>query len=311
MKKLVSVIAAAILLVATPAFAQQTGTTAPNFEGTLLSGEKFSLGDHIGKDLVVLNFFTTDCAPCREEIPGLNAFYAAHKDDHVVVLGVDAIENPEHTKAYAKAFGVAYPLLVDGGELSRALNVTGWPTTVAIGADGKILFWELNVIDVPVVLGALLKVNDRLVKEGKGTSVDDFSKAQTPPGNVIHVVPPAVKPVEGSEKSAQKNEIFDIKVAHETRGEMDVDIDYYYAGDHGTTRVYIDCDPHTADGGAPFGMRPAIAEVGRHTAHAPLSSYDGTPPGTVSTEITCSLASRLDSAQMATKTVPYKKAWGQ
>lgn len=302
---------AALVFHATVCCAQQTGQTAPDFDGTLVSGGKFNLADHIGKDTVVLTFFTTDCAPCREEIPGLNAFYEQHKKDHFVLLGVDVIENPEVTKSFVKQYQINFPVMDDSGELTKALGVTGYPTTIAIGVDGKIQFWNMNVIDVPVVLGSLLNVNTDLHQKGPGISREDFSTLQQPSGHVIHVVPPEVKPVAGSGDDKQKNEIFDIKVGQETPGEIDVDVDYYYAGDHGTTRVYIDCDPHTADGGAPFGMLPAIAEVGRHTAHAPLTSYSGTPAGTVSTTITCALASRLDSAEMATKTVEYKKAWGK
>lgn len=273
---------------------------APDFEGQLLSGESFVLADHIGKEMVVLNFFTTGCAPCREEMPALNKFYDAHKDK-VVVIGVDVIEGVPIVKAFVENMKITYPVLIDSGELTKRLNVTGYPTTVVIGLDGNIQFQVMNPIDVPGVLGPLLE------KQGAGVSREAFLKQQQ---GTIHVVPPEVKPVAGFENNA-KNEIFDIKVATDTPQQLEVDVDYYYSGDHGTTRVYIDCDPHTADGGAPFAMRPAVAEVGRHTARAPLMSYDGTPAGTVSTQIKCDMASRLDSAQLATKTVAHEKTWGK
>ncbi|TAL39249.1 MAG: TlpA family protein disulfide reductase [Alphaproteobacteria bacterium] len=285
-----------LLMFATPARAEQL---APDFEGKLLSGESFSLADHIGKDMVVLNFFTTSCAPCREEMPALSKFYDEHKDK-VVILGVDVIEGQHIVKAFVENMKISYPVIIDSGELTKRLNVVGYPTTIVIGADGTIQFNALNPIDPQSVLGPLL------AKQGAGISREKFMEGR----QTIHVVPPEVKPVAGSE-AAGKNEIFGITVASDTPQQLDVNVDYYYSGDHGTTRIFIDCDPHTADGGAPFAMRPAVAEVGRHTARAPMMSYDGTPSGTVSTVITCHMASRLDSAQLATKTVPHEKTWGK
>jgi thiol-disulfide isomerase/thioredoxin len=271
---------------------------APNFDGKLLSGEAFSLANHIGKKLVVLNFFTTSCSPCREEMPALSKFYDENKDQ-VVVLGVDVIEGQHVVKAFVESMKITYPIIIDGGELTKALNVTGYPTTIVIGLDGNVQFRVMNPIDVPGTLGPIVE------KQAAVISREEFLKRQP---ETIHVVTPEIKPAAGSE-NAGKNEIFGIMVASDTAKQLDVDVDYYYSGDHGTTRIYIDCDPHTEDGGAPFAMRPAIAEVGRHTARAPLMSYEGTPAGTISTVITCSMSSRLDSAQLATKTIDHKKTW--
>ncbi len=282
---------------------------APDFEGKLLSGDTFRIEDHIGKDVIVLNFFTTTCAPCRDEMPALDKFYAEHKKDGLALVGVDVVENPSLVKSFAAWMKISYPILLDGGALSSALRVNAYPTTVIIGVDGSIQYQAVNPIDVPVLLGAHLKVNQQLKKQDKAISKEDFVKKQG--ASLIKVDPPEIKPVAGSDKSAQKDEIFDIKVAHETPTEMDVDVDYYYSGDHGTQRVYIDCDPFTEKGESPFGMLPAIAQVGHFTAHAPLTAYDKTPPGVVSTKITCNLSSRLDSAQMATKTVKYEKTWSK
>lgn len=297
MKKFFSVwLVIAVLLCGTPAQAQ----LAPDFDGKLLSGEAFSLADHIGKKLVVLNFFTTSCAPCREEMPALSRYYDENKDQ-VVILGVAVIEGQHIVKNFVENMKITYPTIIDGGELTKALNVTGYPTTIVIGLDGNIQFRVMNPIDVSGTLGPLVE------RQSAVMSREDFLKRQQ---GTIHVVAPEVKPVAGSE-SAGKNEILSIKVASDTPQQLDVEVDYHYSGDHGTTRIFIDCDPHTEDGGAPFAMRPAVAEVGRHTARAPLMSYEGTPAGTVSTVITCHMSSRLDSARLATKTISYEKTWGK
>jgi thiol-disulfide isomerase/thioredoxin len=49
------------------------GHTAPDIELPLLEGGTFHLADHIGKQVIILNFFATWCQPCRAEIPSCGA----------------------------------------------------------------------------------------------------------------------------------------------------------------------------------------------------------------------------------------------
>jgi thiol-disulfide isomerase/thioredoxin len=294
---------------AQPAPQISIGGLAPDFGGATLADGPFRLADHIGRETVVLNFFTTDCGPCREEIPALSAFYAAHKSA-MAMLGVDAVETPAVVSAFAQRLGAKYPVTIDSGPLLKAYGVTGYPTTVVIGADGTVQYWNLNEIDVPGVLGPLLQKDAERRGKGEGLSRDEFLRKQEAAGlALISLAPPEVKPVAGA--GGQKDEIFGITVANETPRELDVEVDYYYSGSHGTTRVYVDCDPHLANGGAPFGMLPAALQVGRHKARAPLTAYSGTPAGAVSTTVKCVLASRLDGAQMAEKTANIRKEWGR
>jgi thiol-disulfide isomerase/thioredoxin len=92
-----------------------------------LQGRPRSLGEFQG-NVVVLNFWATWCAPCREEMPAFERLQAKWNGRGVQFVGVSAEEAPKVLE-FAKRLGVSYPLWVgadDVSELSRRLgNRTG------------------------------------------------------------------------------------------------------------------------------------------------------------------------------------------
>jgi thiol-disulfide isomerase/thioredoxin len=64
---------------------------APPVTATLLDGTRFSLAEHGGK-VVVINFWATWCAPCRAEMPALEAFYRKYRDSGLVILAISLDE---------------------------------------------------------------------------------------------------------------------------------------------------------------------------------------------------------------------------
>jgi peroxiredoxin len=70
--------------------------TAPDFELATLDGKKIRLSQYKGKT-VVLNFWTTTCQPCLEEMPSiaeLSKVLAARKDVVVLTVSTDATREP-------------------------------------------------------------------------------------------------------------------------------------------------------------------------------------------------------------------------
>ncbi|MCB5191016.1 TlpA family protein disulfide reductase [Methylobacillus arboreus] len=92
--------------------------------------------------LLVVNFWATWCAPCREEMPEL-AELAEEYAGKLAVLGI-SLDNAAKMQAFAQQSSMPYPLLaadMEGMALSNSLgNVQGVvPHTVIIGSDGKII----------------------------------------------------------------------------------------------------------------------------------------------------------------------------
>jgi thiol-disulfide isomerase/thioredoxin len=82
-----------------------------------LEGRPRSLGEFQGK-AVVLNFWATWCAPCREEMPAFERLQAKWRGRGVQFVGVSAEDAPR-VADFAKRLGVTYPLWVGGDEVSE------------------------------------------------------------------------------------------------------------------------------------------------------------------------------------------------
>jgi thiol-disulfide isomerase/thioredoxin len=96
-----------------------------------------SLTDFRGK-WVVLNFWATWCAPCREEMPSLDRLQAAMPELAVVPVatGRNAVEGIE--RFYAEAGVTLLPVLRDPkSDLARGMAVMGLPVTVILNPEGQ------------------------------------------------------------------------------------------------------------------------------------------------------------------------------
>lgn len=283
------------------------GQLAPNFGGEFLSGESFRLEDYIGKDMIILNFFTTYCGPCRIEIPELNHFYNERKGKNLQLIGIDIEENPRKVRSFVERMHTTFPVTVDNGALKNRLNINGFPVTVVIGVDGLIQYEKIGVVNIEQSIEPLYKANLALLKKKKQVSVDAFLARHKQEGNkFIEVTPPQVNPIPGYVFNPNKsNKIFDINVVLDNEEELHVEVDYYYDGSHGDKRNFIDCYIRSNDKSSAFGNRPATAPVGRHKVITPQFHRKGC----LTNEIECKLTSRFNSEWLASKTIPYKKRW--
>ena len=123
-------------------FAARSRPAAPAVRGKTLAGHPFRLRSYLG-NVVVINFWGSWCAPCREEAPALGALARHFRPDHVRFLGVDIMDNPASARAFMKTFGIGYPSLNDpSDEIALAFRSTvppaGIPTTLVIDRTGHI-----------------------------------------------------------------------------------------------------------------------------------------------------------------------------
>lgn len=123
----------------------------PDFDLPDLDGRRRGPDEWKGK-VLVLNFWATWCAPCREEIPLLMDLERRRPEVRVVGIALDTVDA---VRAFAKELGIGYPLLLDdvrGSTMRRYGNRLGaLPFTVITGPDGTVAFVRLGVLD-PVEL---------------------------------------------------------------------------------------------------------------------------------------------------------------
>lgn len=88
---------------------------------------------------VVLNFWASWCAPCRDEAPRFEASARAHRG-RVVFLGVDAQDLTSDARSFARKYGLNYVSVRDGGgAILSHYGVTGFPETYFLDSRGRIV----------------------------------------------------------------------------------------------------------------------------------------------------------------------------
>lgn len=123
------------------------GTIAARLDLPDVTGKPGSLADWHGK-LVLVNFWASWCAPCREEMPLLDRAQQRLAGRGLQVVGI-ASDDLTATRTFLGKHPVRYPILVDdpdsstngGRDVSLAYGNTRGvlPYTVLIGRDGRIL----------------------------------------------------------------------------------------------------------------------------------------------------------------------------
>lgn len=133
---------ASLALSCTPA-SGPTADMAPDFTVDLVSGERFQLSEHLGKKVVVIDFWTTFCNPCVGSLTHLNNLYAKNKDKGLVVIGIsmDPSDTAGNVPSFVRSHGWTMPMAHDVN--SRATDLYNKKTTapfqVLIGRDGRII----------------------------------------------------------------------------------------------------------------------------------------------------------------------------
>jgi cytochrome c biogenesis protein CcmG/thiol:disulfide interchange protein DsbE len=131
-------VAVCVLALTSPGWG--AGKPAPDFNlKEVLTGKDISLSQYRGK-VVVLNFFTFFCGPCRDEMPDLNKIYNANKAKGLQFLGIAISSDPTQIRFLVKQLGLNYPVLIGNDKVSDAYgSISVVPTTVIIDKQGNIV----------------------------------------------------------------------------------------------------------------------------------------------------------------------------
>jgi len=128
----------ACLLLVGSAWAEDERIAAEDFTLPGNSGENVRLSEHVG-EVVMINFWASWCAPCREEMPLLDDLHEKYRDLGFTILGVNLDEKRQDAEKILKKIPVGFPVLFDPkSEISRLYSVKAMPTTILIDRDGNV-----------------------------------------------------------------------------------------------------------------------------------------------------------------------------
>jgi cytochrome c biogenesis protein CcmG/thiol:disulfide interchange protein DsbE len=127
---------------------------APPLSATLLDGRSFTLQQAAGKVLIV-NFWATWCAPCRVELPALEAFRQRYRDRGLQILAI-SLDDARQLAAVREALqGIGFDAaLATQASFDGYGRIGRLPTTFVIDRAGR-LRGELSTGAAPLDLAWL------------------------------------------------------------------------------------------------------------------------------------------------------------
>ena len=133
-------------LLSTAVFAGQSLTpvpgniVAPDFTLQDTRGVTHTLSDYRGRP-VIINFWTTWCPPCREELPSMNRAWQMIEEEGIAMLAINMGEDEDTIFIFSADYPTDFTVLMDqSGEVIEQWPVRGLPTTFVIAPDGTIAY---------------------------------------------------------------------------------------------------------------------------------------------------------------------------
>jgi peroxiredoxin len=129
---------APVLPVPTPS--RLLGAPAPAFSRETVQGARFDTAAAAGQ-VLVLDFFSATCPPCRRSLPALQALHRRQQAQArpLVVVGVSLDETAAQARALVARYALTFPVVHDSGNvLAGRFRVTELPASFVIDRRGQV-----------------------------------------------------------------------------------------------------------------------------------------------------------------------------
>jgi len=116
----------------------------PDFQANDLEGESVSLSELVeDTDLVVISFWLADCDACNRILPYLQAFHETYGSEglQTIIVYIQYQCSEDDGCCYLESGNFTMPILINNtGELQDLFSVHGFPHTVIVDPEGKLLY---------------------------------------------------------------------------------------------------------------------------------------------------------------------------
>ncbi|WP_157338800.1 TlpA family protein disulfide reductase [Paenibacillus lutrae] len=129
-------------------YGPQVGLLAPEFSLAGQDQKTYNLEQYRGKP-VIINFWASWCAPCKEEAPALAKLHDRYGSDvQILAVNLTLMDSPEKAQAFSTHYGFKFPVLLDTeGDASAAYRIQPIPSTFFVDKNGKVTGTVLGVLD--------------------------------------------------------------------------------------------------------------------------------------------------------------------
>jgi peroxiredoxin len=123
---------------ALPDFYGLAGQTAQDFTLYDTTHQPIALSSLRGQR-VLINFWYADCPGCKAEMPDFATFYQQNQGQHIVILGVNILDNIPTATHFMQQVGVTYPVVFDTQQqVFTSFHLTSTPSSIFVDSQGVI-----------------------------------------------------------------------------------------------------------------------------------------------------------------------------
>lgn len=121
----------------------KVGSLAPSFNVKDINGVRLSLNDFKGKNYVLIDFWASWCAPCREELPYIKELYEMYKNKGFEIISVSKDEDLAKLKSAISKESISIwrqvAIIENDNSIEKKYFVNGIPHKVLIDKNGIII----------------------------------------------------------------------------------------------------------------------------------------------------------------------------
>lgn len=142
------------------------GDSVPDFSLKKMDGSTFKLSDHLGKKIILIDFWATWCKPCKKLLKKLDKINKDYNNTvEVVTISTDDSSAFSRVESYIKGKRYSFTVLLDPDSgVSRILNPSRvLPFTLMIDKKGDIVYTHTGYM--PGYEKELIKEIEKLKKK--------------------------------------------------------------------------------------------------------------------------------------------------